>query len=131
MAWRSVSRGSVGQPLSSEITSPGCRLCWLDEGEGNMVYAVIQRDTHRLRGVRDPEHAWTLYAREPGDPANWPFLVAQRGSRRESKDYDGDEWLREVGQLHSTCEALEQGLRYAVVCGEGGGKGADQGESVQ
>ncbi len=44
----------------------------LDDGEGNTVYVVIQRDTHRPRGVRDPEHAWTLYAREPGDPVNWP-----------------------------------------------------------
>ena len=25
-----------------------------DDGEGNTVYVVIQRDTHRLRGVRDP-----------------------------------------------------------------------------
>ena len=49
--------------------------------------------------------------------------MAQRGARRESKEYDGDERLREVGQLHSTCKAFEQGLRYAVVCGEDGGKG--------
>ncbi len=92
---------------------------------------VMQRVAHWPRGVKDPEHAWKLYAREPGDPANWPWRVAPRGPRRESKEYDGDERLREVGQLHSTCEALEQGPRYAVVCGEGGGKGADQGESVQ
>jgi len=63
---------------------------------------------HRPRGVRDPEHARTLYAREPGDPANWPCLVAQRGPRRESKEYDGDERLREVGQPNSTCKAFEQ-----------------------
>ncbi len=54
-----------------------------------------------------------------------------RGPRRESNEYDGDERLREVGQPNSTCEALEQVLQCAAVCGEGGGKGADQGESVQ
>jgi hypothetical protein len=100
-------------------------------GKVTRCSSVIQRVVHRPRGVRDPVHARTLYAREPGDPANWPCRVAPRGPRRESKEYDGDERLREVGQLHSTCEALEQGLRCAVVCGEGGGKGADQGESVQ
>ena len=68
----------------------------------------MQRVAHWPRGVRDPEHAWKLYAREPGDPANWPCLVAQRGPRRESKEYDGDERLREVGQPNSTCKAFEQ-----------------------
>jgi len=38
----------------------------LDDGEGNTVCGVIQRVAHRPRGVRDPVHAWTLYAREPG-----------------------------------------------------------------
>ena len=61
----------AGQPSSSEITHSGVPTLYND-GEGNTVYVVIQRDTHRPRGVRDPEHAWTLYAREPGDPVNWP-----------------------------------------------------------
>ncbi|MBW1675277.1 MAG: hypothetical protein JRF30_01190 [Deltaproteobacteria bacterium] len=74
----------------------------MDGREGNTVYGVIQRAAHRPCGVRDPEHTWTLYAREPGDPANWPCLVAPRGPRRESKEYDGDERLREVGQLQGT-----------------------------
>jgi len=97
-------------------------LC--NEGEGNTMCGVIQRVTHRLRGVRDPEHAWTLYAREPGDAVNWPWHVAVRGPRRESKEYDDDERFREVGQPSSTCEAFEQALRCAAVYGEGGWKGS-------
>ena len=31
------------------------------------MYCVMQRVIHRPRGVRDPVHAWRLYAREPGD----------------------------------------------------------------
>jgi len=57
--------------------------------------------------------------------------VAVRGPRHESKEYDDDERLREVGQPNSTCEAFEQMLRCAAVCEDGGEKGADQGESVQ
>jgi len=45
-------------------------------------------------------------------------------------EYAGGVWLWEVGQLHSTREAREQGLRCAVICGVGGGKGAGQREYV-
>ena len=78
----------------------------------------MQRLAHWTRGVRNPAHAWKLYARGPGDPANWPCRVAPRGPRRESEEYDGDERLREVGHPHSTCEAFEVGLWCAVACGE-------------
>ena len=129
MAWGSVSRGVHRRSIELRNHRSGVPTL-LDDGEGNMNEGA-KRALIRLPGVRDLWHVHKLHEREPGDPANWPCWVAPRGPRRESKEYDGDERVREVGQLHSTCEALEQGLRCAVVCGEGGGKGADQGESVQ
>ncbi len=45
-------------------------------------------------------------------------------------EYAGGVRWWEVGQLHSTCEACEQGFRCAVIRGVGGGKGAGQGEYV-
>ena len=130
MAWRSVDRGK--RRPGFELRNHGFGVpTLLDDGEGNTVCGDMQRVAHRPCGVRDPVHAWTLYAREPGDPASWPLRMASRGPRRESKEYDGDEQLREVGQPNSTGEAFEQVLQCAAVCGEGGGKGAGQGESVQ
>ena len=57
---------NAGQPLSSEITHPGCRPCFL-MGKTILREGVIQRAFRRSRGVLDPVHAWTLYVREPGD----------------------------------------------------------------
>ena len=57
---------SAGQPLSSEITHPGCRPCF-SKGKAILREGVIQRAFRRSRGVLDPVHAWTLYDREPGD----------------------------------------------------------------
>ena len=51
---------NAGQPLSSEITNPGCRP---REPIGKAIRydGVKQRVVYRPCGVRDPEHAWTLY----------------------------------------------------------------------
>ena len=66
-----VDRGSVGQPLSSEITYSGVPTA-LAVREGKTVYDVKRRVMNRPHGVEDPVHAWTLYAREPGDLRSFP-----------------------------------------------------------
>lgn len=63
---KQLTGGNAGQPLSSEITHPGCRPC-VTRGKATLLEGVIQRVLCRSRGVLDPVHAWTFYAREPGD----------------------------------------------------------------
>jgi hypothetical protein len=58
----------AGQPLSSEITTSACRPC-PDKGKATPE-GPVRRGTSGRRGVKDPEHAWKLHAREPGDPSN-------------------------------------------------------------
>ncbi len=48
-----------------------------------------------------------------------------------SQGYDGDVRVREVRQVHSTEEPLEQRQRCVAVGGESGGKEPDQGEGLQ
>jgi hypothetical protein len=50
MAWRSVSRGSVGQAIELRNHLSGVPTL-LDDGEGNPAFSGT---------------------REPGDPVNWP-----------------------------------------------------------
>jgi hypothetical protein len=57
---------NAGQPLTSEITHPGCRPCHL-KGKATLRRGVRQRAFRRSRGVLEPVHAWKLYVREPGD----------------------------------------------------------------
>jgi hypothetical protein len=57
---------NAGQPLSSEITHSGCRPSD-PKGKATLLEGVTQRVLRRSRGVLDPVHAWTFYAREPGD----------------------------------------------------------------
>src|SRR5712691_7293248 len=63
---------------------------------------------------------------EPGRPCIWPGAVWP-GSHGEPKGYDRDARVQGVGPLHSTEETFEQGLPRGTG-GEGGGKGAGQGE---
>src|SRR5262249_15365757 len=76
------------------------------------------------RAVGDPVHAWKLLAREPRDPITarrrWCDGPAGEGYPPHVRHARG--W--EVGRLHSTNEAAEQG-RIANVRGGGGGKATD------
>ncbi len=63
---RSVDRGKRRPAIELRNHPSGVPTMWT-EGEGNTVYCAGQRVVYRPRGVKDPEHAWTLYAREPGD----------------------------------------------------------------
>jgi len=65
---------NAGQPLSSEITLPGCRPCNL-RGKATLCTALPSEPYRGPRGVRDPVHAWTLYAREPGDLSDLRSVV--------------------------------------------------------
>jgi hypothetical protein len=57
----------AGQPLSCEISPPECRRR-RNVGRPRPVYRYreVYRDSAQSR---DPEHAWKLHAREPGDPS--------------------------------------------------------------
>ena len=70
----------AGQPLSSEITFSACRPC-PTRGRPHQERRQAQAAPGR-RGVRDPAHAWKLYAREPGDPGNSLAVAARDGPKR-------------------------------------------------
>ena len=100
--------------------------------EGNtMQYDDHREATRGRRGVRDPEHAWKLPAREPGDPENVPASgTRNRGRcgtvRKGILPQTGHARFQGVGRSHSTEEAGEQ--RWTVIGGVRGGKGIDQGK---
>jgi hypothetical protein len=67
------ARGNAGQLLSSEITTLVCRSCPdLEKATSSPpLMARWQTDTAESR---EPVHAWTFQAREPGEPIS--FLIA-------------------------------------------------------
>jgi hypothetical protein len=67
----------VGQPLSREINLvPGAdAVCWAEGHAGGRAIASVRADRRGLR----PWHAWTLFARKPGDLPLTPSMAAQRG----------------------------------------------------
>src|SRR6516225_1511874 len=75
------------------------------------------------RAVEDPAHAWTLLAREPGDPNLIHPLGGSLGEGRKPYARDARGW--ELGRSQSTWEAGEQGPEAG---GARGGKGIGQGE---
>src|SRR5579864_3313457 len=89
----------------------------------------ITRDTPRPHGVRDPEHARTHLAREPGDPRSSPEVRRMHGrwsaaGSLRTNAADARAW--EVRQPRSTEEGLEQSL--ATSGGGTGGKAAGRAE---
>jgi hypothetical protein len=78
-----------------------------------------------LAGRRPLACAKTLCA-EPGRPCIWPGEVLP-SPHGEPEGHDRDGRVQGVGQLYSTDEAFEQGSPHGTG-GEGGGKGAGQGE---
>ena len=66
-AGEALTGAHAGQPSSSEITSSACRPC--ARGRPH-VRRRQSRVVCRRCGVEDPEHAWKLHAREPGDPGD-------------------------------------------------------------
>jgi len=127
-AWRSVGMGMCRpRSLSREINDSGVRRYPRDgRPHRSRRYARVVAGP---RAVREPGHAQSLHAREPGDPAvicppTCGLWV--RAARGRLWPYARDGWW-EVGQPRSTCEAAEQG--WVTGGGGGGGKGAGQGES--
>ena len=107
IAGEALTGAHAGQLSSSEITSIGVPTLSA-EGEGHTAGSVQSRAARRRRGVRDPEHAWKLCAREPGDPGNSP-AGWRRGTVREGMlPHDGHARFQGVGRSHSTREAGEQ-----------------------
>jgi len=77
--------GSVGQLLSSEIKPFACQSC--PDKEKAKPSSPLQCEVKDGRGgVKDPEHAWTFQAREPGDPIGvsnqaWRITRDENGQR--------------------------------------------------
>jgi len=77
------ARGSVGQLLSSEITSFACRSR-PDREKATPSPPVLARRSADAAESMDPVHAWTFQAREPGDPigfrtASWRITAVRNG----------------------------------------------------
>src|SRR5947209_14064842 len=113
--------GRVIEPRNFYFGKPTLWLC----AEGNNRGAANARHSGVPRGRR-PWHVRTRYAREPGDPGFAREAERNRavsGSLRTEAD---DERTREVGQVHSTGEVLEQSQTDGG--GGDGGKGPGQRE---
>lgn len=65
-----LTEGRVGWVLSRETLQIESPTSW-DEAEGTICCTASARGS-RARAVRDPMHARTHLAREPGDPATGP-----------------------------------------------------------
>ena len=66
------ARGNAGQLLSSEITNFACRSC-PDREKATSSPPLLARWTTDAAESREPVHAWTFQAREPGDPIGFPI----------------------------------------------------------
>jgi hypothetical protein len=77
--------------------------------------------------VLDPAHACKFLAREPGYPVIGHYGW-RSGPCREFYEARRQCTVQEVGQLHTTEEALEQRTWCATASGGGGGKGAGRRE---
>jgi len=116
--------------MSSEITHPGCRPRYLIGKATRYDGDKWQRVVYRPRGVEDPEHAWTLYVREPGDLS---------GTRRQTMlaGRPGKVCGRNPGMYATeksdtgivTEESAEQ--NWMTIGGGAGGKAGDQGKFLK
>ena len=108
-------RKGTGEALTGESTGRATELrkhqfrvpILLLEGEGNTGDRAKASSPSALRSRRTG-HVWTLYAREPGDPANSHTCEAD-GTAEEGDDPNAQyARLQEVGRRHSTNECSEQ-----------------------
>ena len=121
---RSVGQGYLQAGLwSREISVSGCRRC-PNERKATSPAASYARAVGGPRAVREPLHAGSLDAREPGDPTLAQPADRGRAAQGRLRPHAWDVRAWEVGSPRSTDEAAEQGLG----CGGGGGKGARRGE---
>ena len=125
---RSVDRGSVGQPLSSEITTIRVPTAW-SGWEGNTGSGVNQLATPRPCGVREPVHAWTLYVREPGDLSGLRQAVQKSERLEKVCDHTANVYVSEKSDTNIVPEKEPNNAVLSQDSGGGsGGKGGDQGE---
>jgi len=104
----------VGRPLSRESVYEVQGADAVQAAEGNTVEGASASARPTLRGRR-PRHARTLLVREPGDLPTGRRLwrAAVRVGKAGEAEAD-DARAAEVGLLHSTEEAGEQGARRAL-----------------
>jgi hypothetical protein len=85
-----------------------------------------RRAAGQLRAVEEPEHAWKLHAREPGDLRGVWAGNGARPAGKGAKPYSPHARFGGVAPRHSTEEPPEQ--RESASGGGRGGKAAGQGE---
>jgi hypothetical protein len=107
--WRSVGQGYLQAGLwSREISVSGCRRC-PNERKATSSTAFYARVVGGPRAVREPLHAGSLDAREPGDPTLAQPADRGRAAQGRLRPHAWDVRAWEVGSPRSTDEAAEQG----------------------
>src|SRR5664279_4684292 len=79
-AGEALTEGDVGWSLSREIICSGCRR--RSSGRKATSLAALSRAVSGPRAVREPVHALSLQAREPGGPAVARLVVMVRRAAR-------------------------------------------------
>ena len=91
-----------------------------------------QRVDHRPCGVKDPVHAWTLYAREPGDLSGTHRQVGPAGRSGKACGYNPDMDAAEKSDINIVPKKVPNKVSPPKRgCGGTGGKGDDQGEPLK
>ncbi len=89
-AGEALTEGDVGGSLSRGINCSGCRR--RPSGRKATSLAALARAASGPRAVREPVHALSLQAREPGGPAVARLVVmARRAARGRPRPYARDE----------------------------------------
>jgi len=133
MAWRSVSKGVHKRSIELRNRRSGVPTL-LDDGEGNMSECA-KRVLIRLPGVRDLWHVHTLHERKSrlgGTVVSSEDSPAGEGQGRNPGVYTSEKSDRPIVPEKLSNKApsipIKSGPRG---CGDGGGKGPDQGEPVK
>lgn len=123
-----MTGGSVGQPLSSEITTIRVPTAW-SGWEGNTGGGVNQLAAPRPCGVREPVHAWTLYVREPGGLRNLRQAVQKPERLEKACGHTANVYVFEKSDTNIVPEKESNNAVLSQdSSGDFGGKDGDQGE---
>jgi len=135
MAWGSVSRGVHRRSIELRNHRLGVPTL-LDDGEGNMSECA-KRVLIRLPGVRDLWHVHTLHEWEPGGLGRGCCIVPKDSPAGEGRGRNPGVYNSEKSDRSIVLEKLSNKAPSIPIksgprgCGDGGGKGPDQGEPVK
>jgi len=106
MAWGSGSKGVHRR--SNELRNHRSGVPTLSYGGEGKMNECVKRVLIRLPGVRDLWHVHRLHERESGDLGSGCVSSQRQSGRGRSRPKSRRVHFREVGQAHSTWEAVEQ-----------------------